>query len=431
MNHKSYLLLILLLFSFSTEIMAYPIDGFLLTGIRRLLWHQLVEKGELKGRKRIEGAKKSITDIKLHLVDNSKSDSLFNMDLDLQKELDKLFPRLHESYAVALLDITPDQPTRYAQRKGGDNFQPGSVGKLAVITGLFCELQNIYLDSFELRQQLLKTKKVRAGKWAIYDEHTIPFFDTLTKKLVKRQVRASDVFSLYEWADHMMSVSNNGAASVLWREVLLMRIFGKEYPTLTDSTALSYFEETPKKELSELAIAVVNEPLRELGIGHDEWRLGTMFTRGATSIVPRKGGSTGTPIGLMKWMIALEQGNINDTASSLEIKRLLYLTDRRIRYSSAKTLKEASVYFKSGSLYSCNRKLKPNCGKYRGNVKNYMNSIAIIEQPDSTIYMVALMSNVLNRNSSYDHLVLASKIDEIIRKKTKGQESISSGKAKS
>ncbi|MEZ4982424.1 MAG: hypothetical protein R2769_12745 [Saprospiraceae bacterium] len=32
-----------------------------------------------------------------------------------------------------------------------------------------------------------------------------------------------------------------------------------------------------------------------MGISEDEWRLGTMFTRGATGIIPGKGGSLGTP----------------------------------------------------------------------------------------------------------------------------------------
>lgn len=418
MKVKAYALLFLLLLSTISEMKAYPIDGFILTGIRRLLQLQLVEKGELKGRKLIKGATKSIKDIKLHLLNTADGDtmkSIPGVDPFLQKKLNALFPRLHQSYAVSLLDITPGQPIRYAERKADNHFQPGSVGKLAIITGMFCELQNIFEESFEQRRNLLKTKKVKAGKWAIYDEHTIPIYDTLTQKLTRRQVRESDVFTLYEWIDHMMSVSNNGAASVVWREVILMREFGAAYPDLTEEEAKVYFDSTSRADLSEMAITVVNEPLRELGIEHDEWRLGTMFTRGATRIIPGKGGSVGTTRGLMKWMVALEKGEIFDKESSLEIKRLMYLTGRRIRYASSSKLKDAAVYFKSGSLYSCNRNLNPKCGKYRGNVKNYMNSIAIIEQPDSTTYMVALMSNVLNKNSRSDHLALASKIDKIVR----------------
>ncbi|NNE30088.1 MAG: hypothetical protein HKN16_10640 [Saprospiraceae bacterium] len=120
----------------------------------------------------------------------------------------------------------------------------------------------------------------------------------------------------------------------------------------------------------------------------------------------------------MKWMIALEQGKIVNVSTSLEIKRLLYMTWRRIRYSAASSLKNAGVYFKSGSLYSCNRRLMPNCGKYRGNVKNYMNSVAIIEHPDGSTYLISLMSNVLKKNSANDHYALASRIDKIVREAT-------------
>lgn len=58
---------------------------------------------------------------------------------------------------------------------------------------------------------------------------------------------ASDTFTLFEWADHMLSVSNNGAASIVWREVLLMQAFGEKYPELTEEDALTYFKTTEKK----------------------------------------------------------------------------------------------------------------------------------------------------------------------------------------
>ena len=138
-----------------------------------------------------------------------------------------------------------------------------------------------------------------------------------------------------------------------------------------------------------------------------------MFTRGGSGIVPPKGGSLGTPAGLMKWLTALESGRVVDAPSSLEIKRLMYMTDRRIRYAHAPALDSAAVYFKSGSLYGCIA--GTSCGKYRGNRMNYMNSVCIVEQPTGERYMVALMSNVLRRNSAYDHQVLATRIDKLIR----------------
>ncbi len=397
---------------------AYPIDGFWLTGIRRLVRLQMVLNGEIKDTKPVEGARKTLNDIHLQLM-NSKGDSLATLptpNAALQKKLAGLFPNLDESYSVTLLDITLGKPFRYACRQENRGFQPGSVGKLAVVAGLFTELQNIYPDSFEKRQQLLKSKSVRAGKWAMTDAHTVPFFDPETKVLIKRTVKEDDIFTLYEWADHMLSVSNNGAASVVWREMILMHHFGKAYPNLNEQQANEFFKSMTKDSLRKLSIQVVNDPLQAIGIARDEWKLGSMFTQGAKSFIPGEGGSTGTPYALMKYIVALERGKIVDVQSSLEIKRLLYMTDRRIRYATSPRLTNAAVYFKSGSLYKCKPEEGFECKKYMGNVENYMNSVAIVEHPDGTVYMVALMSNVLKKNSNIDHQTLATQIDDIIRK---------------
>jgi hypothetical protein len=57
------------------------------------------------------------------------------------------------------------------------------------------------------------------------------------------------------------------------------------------------------------------------------------------------------------------------------------------------------------------------CKKYRGNVKNYMNSVAIVETPADVRrlhYMVTLISNVLYKNSAVDHQTLATRIHRIM-----------------
>lgn len=94
----------------------------------------------------------------------------------------------------------------------------------------------------------------------------------------------------------------------------------------------------------------------------------------------------------------------------------MYMTDRRIRYASSPSLKEAAVYFKSGSLYKCQPEEGYTCEQYKGNVDNYMNSVAIVEHTDGSTYLVAMMSNVLKKNSGSDHMALASSIDKVIRK---------------
>ncbi len=406
--------LLLLLMAF-----IYPIDGYERTGIKRLKRLELIQTGEIKTTTPLPaGALKSWEDINLQLT-TLKTDSVtsfFKEDDKLQKEISTLFRGLDKSYSLSILDISDPANVRYAHRNETLGYQPGSVGKLAVLVALFTQLQNIYPDSWEDRIALLKNKTVKAGVWGLTDEHTVPIYNIEKNTLVKRQVIASDVFTLYEWVDHMLSVSNNGAASIVWREALLMAAFGSAYPELTEEQAMAYFKETPKKELTDLGNDVVNLPLRALGITTDEWRLGSFFTKGANTYVGDKGGSIGTPLGLMKFLVMLEQGNVVDEASSLEMKRLMYMTDRRIRYAQAPALKEAAVYFKSGSLYKCDRSNGEACGKYEGNVQNFMNSVIIVEHPDNCKYMVVLMSNVLRKNSASDHMYLASAIDKMIRK---------------
>jgi len=415
---RKIILSIVLLLSCSM-LYPYPIDGYELTGIKRLLYLQMVQKGEIKGTLPKEGALLSINDIKLNLL-GARGDSLANfppVNDKLQKSIDAMFPILDESYSIAVLDITNGSPIRYAKRKEKNGYQPGSVAKLIVVAALFNELQNIYPDSFEKRQELLRTRQVRGGKWVNYDEHTISVFNPETKVLKKRVAVESDVFSLYEWADYMISASNNGAASVVWREVILMRVFGKEYPVLTEERANEYFAKTPRANLMALSVEVVNEPILKAGITKEELRLGSLFTTGAKTIIPGSGGSLGTPIGFMKYLVAMERGKMVDEKSSLEIKRLMYSTDTRIRYASSPQLNTAAVYFKSGSLYQCQPEEGYECNKYMGNKSNYMNSVIIVEHNDGTTYMVALMSNVLKRNSAVDHSALASKIERTVRLK--------------
>jgi hypothetical protein len=114
----------------------------------------------------------------------------------------------------------------------------------------------------------------------------------------------------------------------------------------------------------------------------------------------------------------MEQGELVDEWSSTQLKRLLYMTERRIRYASAPALNDAAVYFKSGSLYKCKEESGFKCTTYHGNVINYMNSVAIVEHEiDGTKlhYMVIVISNVLRKNSALDHQKLGTAIDRLIR----------------
>ncbi len=408
---------LVLIFSFGfTSINDYPIDGYARTGIRRLDYLNKLYKDEIKGRKKLPpGALFPLDHVKLNLMDDrgAQIDGLPEVDEQFQTEIRSIFHGMDPHYSLTALDVTPGKPLRYAQMKETTGYQPGSVGKLVILAAFFTELAKVEMGDFDKRIELLKKKQVTAGDWALYDHHTIPVYDEETGQYTHRKVRADDVFSMFEWLDNMVSPSNNGAASVCWRETLLMHKFGAHYADLSYEEGEIYFNNTPKSELSQIAIDVINQPLRDMGISSDEWRLGSLFTGGARGHIPPRGGSIGTPIGLMKYIVHMEQGKIVDPETSLEMKRLLYMTGRRIRYAASPKLSEAAVYFKSGSLYKCSESGK--CGAYMGDVENFMNSVAIVEHPNGARYIVCLMSNVKRKNSAYDHLELANKIDDLFK----------------
>lgn len=408
-------LFVLIVFTFSGPVFSYPIDGYPLSGIRRLERLRLIVEGRLPGPQPIAGARKSLSEIRLNLL-GPRGNSVAKfppVDTELQKKIDALFPDRHESYSLALLDITPGRPVRFAQRQADRQFSPGSVGKLAIAAGLFTELRNLHPDSHEKRQDLLRNRMVTAGQWIHHDHHAVPISNPSDNTFVSRSVREGDIFSLYEWADHMLSASANSAASTVWKEVLLMRQFGEKYPPTLEQER-EFFESTPKTVLRDMAMSTVNDPLRDMGIMQGDWQLGSFFTAVGKRVVPGGGRSMATPFGLLQYLVALERGKIVDDWSSLEIKRLMYMTARRIRYASSPALTGAAVYYKSGSLYRCKTEPDFKCGKYRGNVDNYMNSVAIVEHPDGCVYLIGLMSNVLRKNSAVEHQSLATFIDRII-----------------
>jgi len=396
-------------------VFSYPIDGYPQTGIRRLERLRLIAARQLPGPMPVAGALKPVSDIKLNLT-GPAGDALNQLppiDKTLQERIEALFPNRDASYSLALLDITPGRPARLALRQADRKFSPGSVGKLAIAAGLFFELKSRYPDDPGRRQELLRTRRVVADRWIHKDHHNVPIYDPDTRAFASRPIGEGDTFSLYEWADHMLSASANAAASIVWKEVILMRAFGIEYPP-TREMEQRFFEKTAPAVLRDLAVSTVNDPLRAIGIQPKDWFLGSFFTATGQKIVPGGGESVGTPMGLLQFLIAMERGNIVDEWSSLEIKRLMYMTAKRIRFASSPALNNAAVYFKSGSLYRCKPEPGFTCGKYLGNLDNYMNSVAVIEQPDGRIYLVALMSNVLRKNSAVDHQSLATFIDRIL-----------------
>ncbi len=405
-----------ILVCFPPTLSAYPIDGYQQTGIRRLACLQQIVDGRRKGGMPPAGALKPTAQITLHLTDTAGAfkDRWPAVDPQLQSRIDALFPNRDESYSLAVVDITPGRPARMAVRQADRAFSPGSVGKLAIAAGIFAELRAMFPEDPDLRRRLLRQRVVTADDWIRIDDHKVPVFDPDSGVYLSRAVREGDRFSLYEWMDHMLSASANSAAAVVWKELLLMRRFGRDYPPSREAEK-AFFEKAPKTELRDMAMSTVNDPLRAAGIGPDQWQLGSFFTSTGKRRVPPGGKSYATPLGLMRFLLALESGQVVDAWSSLEIKRLMYMTARRIRYASSPALAGAAVYFKSGSLYRCRPEPGFVCAKYKGNVENVMNSVVIVEQSDGRIYLVSLMSDVLYKNSAVEHQSLGTFIDRALQ----------------
>lgn len=404
------------LFLLPTLAQAYPLDGFKDTGIRRLArLEKLALADSGKNLSLPTGGKLPSSDIHLQLqggIDEERV-KLPPLSPELQRSLDDVFVGRDESYAVAVLDITPGRAPRFAARQPDRQYSPGSVGKLAIAAGLFAELQRLYPDSVDKRIELLKNRKITASSWIHTDHHDVPIYDPESETFTSRLIREGDVFSLYEWTDHMLSASANSAASTVWKELILMRHFGITYPPSPEEEKL-FFSTFPKNQLRDISMSVVNDPLRNLGISQHEWQLGSLFTANGKKLVPSGGKSYANARAFITFLIGMEGGKIVDEWSSLELKKLLYMTAKRIRYASSPALSRAAVYFKSGSLYRCAKEEGFSCRKYHGNVENYMNSVAIVEQPDGRRYLAVLLSNVLRKNSAVDHQTMATYIDRII-----------------
>ena len=291
---------------------------------------------------------------------------------------------------------------------------PGSVGKLLPLVGLFDALARAFPDVDE-RRRVLRETQVTGGDWALLDEHVVPKFDAESGTNRFSIIQPEEVFTLAEWVDHMVSASANAAGSVVWREAMLLRHFGDRYP-VDETQSAEFFRTTPKRQLTELSQQVVNEPLAGLDIRLSDLQQGSMFTRVGKQYVPGIL-SYATPRTLAQLVFRMEQGPaLVDAWSSLEMKRYLYMTKRRYRYAYAPELAGAAIYFKSGSLYQCRPEEGYRCGKYMGNSKNYMNVVSIVEWPETdSRYFVALMSNVLKINSAWDHARLAVAVDQAVR----------------
>jgi hypothetical protein len=408
------ILSVLLTLALVPVIHAYPLDGYGDTGIRRLEASRLGHEGVIKGPKQPEGALLGTAQVDLRLLDHRDMD-LPPADPEFTKQIRRLLGGDADRYGLAVLDISnPDNP-RYAEHRGDYTQNVGSVGKIVVALAVFQAMADIWPDVTD-RTRVLKETIVTADSFSHSDHHTVRMFDVENQKLTRRAIHDGDQATLWEYLDWMVSPSSNSAAAMLMRDAMLMRQYGADYPP-PEAEIRRFFRETPKKELTALFETTFYEPLTRNGFDLEQFRQGSFFTHQGKANVPGPGNSYATARQLMLYGLRMEQGRLVDEWSSRQIKRLLYVTERRIRYASSPALKDAAVYFKSGSLYKCKEEPGFECGKYKGNVRNFMNSFAIVESPaegQRLRYMAMLISNVLRKNSAYDHQTIATRIQELV-----------------
>jgi hypothetical protein len=318
-------------------------------------------------------------------------------------------------YGITLMDVSDPEMPRYGEIQGDYRANPGSVGKLVVALAVFQALADLYPDDVPARLAVLKNSMVTADEFILTDSHEVPLWETGNPAIQYRRLQVGDRANLWAYLDWMLSASSNAAASMVMRELMLLVRYGKDYP-VDAAQARAFFQKTPKKDLAETLARALVDPVARNGLNSAELRQGSFFTDRGKQIVPGTS-SHATPRGLLRFLVRLEQGRIVDEASSREIKRLLYMTQRRIRFASSPALTDAAVYFKSGSLFRCQPELGFTCRQYEGNAENMMNSVAVVESPAGSPrlhYLVAVMSNVLRKNSAVEHQRLATRLHRLI-----------------
>ena len=393
---------------------AYPLDGAEATGIARLEAYRLAQEGMLKGPRLPKGALLSSGEIRLRLADRPDFE-IPPADTTLSAKLRTLLGGDAPRYGVVLLDLSDPAHPRYAEHNSDVAQNPGSVGKLMVALAWFQALADRHPEDLEARRRLLRETPVVADAFIQSDHHTVPFWRPGDTRVVQRRIALGDRANLWTYLDWMASSSSNAAASMVQKHLLLQRGLGERYPG-SEAEAAAFLAETPKAELGKLFEDAIQSPVRRAGLDLERLRQGSFFSHVGKQRVPGTS-STATPRELLRYLVKLEQGRLVDGFSSLEIKKLLYLTDRRIRYASSPALADAAVYFKSGSLYSCQPEPGFVCRKYHGNVRNYMNSTAIVEvsgRRPPLHYIAVVLSNVLRRNSAVEHQTLGTRIHRLV-----------------
>ena len=394
---------------------AYPLDGYPETGIRRLEVYRMQATGEIPNRFVPKGAQLPTSAVTPRLLGRAVDVDMTRPDAEMSRQLRAVLGPEAGEYGVTVLDLTDPAAPLYFEHNGGVRRNVGSVGKILVGLAWFQALADVYPDDIGARERLLKETWITGDEFVVSDHHEVYFYDPVTGQRAFRTIRQGDRGSLYDWLDWMLSASNNAAASTIQKQAMLLTHFGKDYPPTPEEEA-AFWAETPARARGELYLGMMKDATVRNGLDPELFRQGSFFTRVGKQRVPGTN-SYGNPREILKFLLRIEQGTLVDAWSSREMKRLLYMTQKRIRYASHPALHDYAVYFKSGSLYRCKPEEGFTCGKYMGNDLNLLASIATIEGPvrdPRYFYLVVVTSNVLRKNSAVAHQTLAMRVHRMI-----------------
>jgi hypothetical protein len=395
---------------------AFPVDAHEETQIHRLLAFDLAREGLLRSGGIVPGSLWSKQEVRLRLA--GLPFTMPRAAPAANAELRALLGRDAGAYGVAVLDLSDPAEPVYAEHNAGYAQIPGSVGKILVALAWFQALADVYPGDVEARNRVLRDTLVTADSWIRTDEHVVPFWRPYDPKVTRRPIEEGDQANLWTWLDWMISASSNAAASTVLQQLIVFKHFGRAYP-VPEAQARAFLASASPGRLSSIFVPAVLGPIRRSGLDPRFLAQGSFFTRGAKARVAGAG-STATARELLHYLVRMEQGKLVDPWSSLQIKRLLYLSDVRIRFASQPALDDAAVYFKSGSLYACRPEPRFACSKYHGNVKNYMNSVAVVEaeeQGRSLHYVAVVLSNVLRKDSTEVHRDLALRLHQQVERR--------------
>ena len=209
--------------------LAYPLDGYEETGIRRVEGARLANEGLAIGGFQPPGAMLTTEQVDLRLVGKNLAlptgrSGIYGAD---RRHCSGSTPI---SYGIAVLDLSDPEILRYAEHRGNHRQNVGSVGKLLVALGLFQALADTWPDDLDRRKDVLRDTMMTADNFLTVTITPIRIFNVETRELIRRPIADGDQGSLWEYLDWMLSVSSNSAAAMVMRDAMLLQPFWPGLP---------------------------------------------------------------------------------------------------------------------------------------------------------------------------------------------------------